>query len=171
MTRLEAHRLRSPVGELTLVSHGPRLAALAFEGQAAQTWHALRGRWGEVELVDARRPPAAAIRLAAYFAGDLTALDAIEVEARGTPFQEEVWAALRRIPPGATVTYGELAARLGRPGASRAVGRANGQNPVAIVVPCHRVVGAHGALAGYGGGLERKRWLLAHEQPRTLALR
>ena len=99
------------------------------------------------------------------------AIDQVQVETRGTPFQEEVWAELRRIPAGSTLTYGELAARLGRPGASRAVGRANGQNPVAIVVPCHRVVGAHGVLTGYGGGLDRKRWLLAHEAPRTLALR
>jgi methylated-DNA-[protein]-cysteine S-methyltransferase len=171
LIRLVTQQLRSPVGKLLLVSDGPRLAALAYEGYEAQTWHFLRARWGEVELEEARRPLPAAAALEAYFAGDLGALDAIAVAARGTPFQEEVWAALRRIPAGTTATYGELAARLGRPGASRAVGHANGQNPVAIVVPCHRVVGARGVLAGYGGGLERKRWLLAHEAPRTLALR
>lgn len=170
MTRLDLHPLRSPLGKLLLVSAGPRLAALDYAGAEARLWHLLHARWGEIELRPAARAPAAA-HLAAYFAGELGALDAVEVEARGTPFQEEVWAALRRVPAGTTVTYGELAARLGRPGASRAVGHASGQNPVAIVVPCHRVVGARGALAGYAGGLEKKRWLLAHEAPRTLALR
>jgi len=88
----------------------------------------------------------------------------VPVRAGGTPFQRVVWAALREIPPGRTTSYGQLAARLGRPGASRAVGLANGANPVAIAVPCHRVIGADGTLTGYGGGIERKRWLLEHER-------
>jgi methylated-DNA-[protein]-cysteine S-methyltransferase len=92
------------------------------------------------------------------------------VRTEGTPFQKLVWAELRNIPAGATISYGELAKRIGRPGASRAVGLANGSNPIAIVVPCHRVIGANGSLTGYGGGMERKRWLLEHESAqRSLA--
>jgi methylated-DNA-[protein]-cysteine S-methyltransferase len=96
-------------------------------------------------------------------AGHTAVLDSLEVETAGTPFQRTVWHALREIPAGATMSYGALAKRIGRPSAVRAVGLANGANPIGIVVPCHRVVGADGSLTGYGGGLERKRWLLAHE--------
>ncbi len=103
-------------------------------------------------------------RLAEYFAGDLHAIDGIEVAMNGTPFQCKVWSALRGIPCGQTISYGELARRIDNPKAVRAVGLANGSNPISIVVPCHRVIGANGTLTGYGGGLERKRWLLAHER-------
>jgi methylated-DNA-[protein]-cysteine S-methyltransferase len=99
----------------------------------------------------------------AYLAGRLDALDGLPVDAGGTPFQALVWAALRTIPPGQTWSYKALAERIGRPAAVRAVGLANGANPVGIVVPCHRVIGAGGSLTGYGGGLPRKRWLLEHE--------
>jgi methylated-DNA-[protein]-cysteine S-methyltransferase len=102
--------------------------------------------------------------LNAYFAGELDALNDVPVATGGTEFQRKVWRALRMIPAGATMSYGELAAKIGRPSASRAVGAANGSNPVAIVVPCHRVIGANGTLTGYGGGLPRKRWLLDHER-------
>ena len=102
--------------------------------------------------------------LDAYFEGDICALGSLRVAARGTPFQEKVWQGLRAIPPGQTRSYGQLAAAIGRPGASRAVGAANHANPVGIVVPCHRVIGANGALTGYAGGLDRKRWLLEHER-------
>jgi methylated-DNA-[protein]-cysteine S-methyltransferase len=107
--------------------------------------------------------PAAREQLAAYFAGELTEFD-LPLALRGTAFQERVWAALRELPYGVTTTYGELAAGLGSPAASRAVGLANGRNPISIVVPCHRVVGANGSLTGYGGGTERKRALLDLEQ-------
>ena len=107
-------------------------------------------------------PPPRALS-AAYFKGDLTAIDGLKVANGGTDFQRAVWKALRAIPAGGTITYGALAARLGRPKAARAVGLANGANPIAIVVPCHRVVGADGSLTGYGGGMARKQWLLAHE--------
>lgn len=106
--------------------------------------------------------PAVREQLAAYFAGDLTVFD-VPLAVRGTEFQRRVWAALREIPYGATRSYGELAAAIGQPSAVRAVGLANGRNPVSIVVPCHRVVGANGSLTGYGGGIERKRALLALE--------
>ena len=101
--------------------------------------------------------------LAAYFDGDLASIDGIECATGGTPFQRAVWKALRDIPAGRTESYGQLAARIGVPKAVRAVGLANGANPIGLVVPCHRVIGANGSLTGYGGGIERKRWLLNHE--------
>jgi methylated-DNA-[protein]-cysteine S-methyltransferase len=109
------------------------------------------------------------IALQDYFSGDLRAIDQIRVQTEGTAFQRRVWATLRTIPPGSTVTYGLLAARLRRPDAVRAVGGANGANPIPIVVPCHRVIGADGSLTGYGSGLHRKRWLLEHEGVRLQA--
>jgi methylated-DNA-[protein]-cysteine S-methyltransferase len=106
---------------------------------------------------------AVAEQLAAYFAGDLTQFD-VQLDTGGTPFQRRVWQALLAIPYGATTTYGKLAVELGDPRAGRAVGLANGRNPISIIVPCHRVIGADGSLTGYGGGLPRKQWLLAHER-------
>ena len=108
-------------------------------------------------------PSAARRALLAYFEGELKAIESLPVATNGTEFQRQVWAALRRIPRAQTVSYGELAKQIGRPAAVRAVGLANGSNPIAIVVPCHRVIGANASLTGYGGGLERKRWLLEHE--------
>jgi methylated-DNA-[protein]-cysteine S-methyltransferase len=105
--------------------------------------------------------------ISAYFGGDLDAITAIPVEASGTSFQHEVWQALRRIPAGETASYVEIAREIGVPGASRAVGTANASNPVGVIVPCHRVVRADGSIGGYGGGVERKRWLLAHEQAKV----
>ena len=105
--------------------------------------------------------------LVAYFAGDIDALDAITVAPEGTAFRQRVWKELREIRAGTTVSYGELAARVGAPGAARAVGTANATNPVCLVIPCHRVVRAGGALGGYGFGIERKQWLLAHEERPT----
>lgn len=102
-------------------------------------------------------------RLEAFFAGDLAAIDAIPVESAGTPFQRKVWKALRKVPAGRTWTYARLARRIGHPAAVRAVGAANGLNPISIVVPCHRLIGSDGSLTGYGGGLHRKAWLLRHE--------
>jgi methylated-DNA-[protein]-cysteine S-methyltransferase len=114
-------------------------------------------------LVAGAAPATIADALDAYFGGRLDALEALAVRTGGTAFQRRVWAALRRIPAGTTTSYGALARRIGRPTAWRAVGLANGANPIALVVPCHRVIGASGALTGFGGGIERKRWLLAHE--------
>jgi methylated-DNA-[protein]-cysteine S-methyltransferase len=125
-------------------------------------------RSGETSRVDVsvaarRQLERARAALAAYFAGTRRSFDDLELAAEGTPFQQRVWAALARVPFGATLSYGELARRIDRAGAARAVGAANGHNPLAIVVPCHRIVGADGALTGYAHGVERKRWLLAHE--------
>jgi methylated-DNA-[protein]-cysteine S-methyltransferase len=116
-----------------------------------------------IRKLAAGRRSAARCALEAYFEGDLNAVGALATATNGTDFQRQVWSALRRIPAGSVLSYGALAARLGRPTAARAVGMANGANPIAIVVPCHRVIGADAAMTGYGGGLERKRWLLSHE--------
>jgi methylated-DNA-[protein]-cysteine S-methyltransferase len=115
-------------------------------------------------LSEGRAPEFVRTALGAWFDGELGALDRLAVRTGGTAFQQTVWAALRTIPAGETWTYGRLAAAVGSPKAARAVGLANGANPVAIIVPCHRVIGANGALTGYAGGVERKRWLLAHER-------
>jgi methylated-DNA-[protein]-cysteine S-methyltransferase len=157
-------RLPSPVGTIVLVCGGGVLRAVHFHGDEGWMRRWLRRQYGPYRLVPGRAPAAIRGRLEAYFEGDLEALDQVPVETAGTPFQQMVWSALRTIPVGTTVTYGQLAARIGKPGSSRAVGMANGSNPVPIVVPCHRVIGANGALTGYGGGLDRKRWLLTHER-------
>ena len=114
-------------------------------------------------MEDRAAPPAIRHAINKYFSGDLFAIDAIPVTTGGTSFQRDVWAALRTIQPGTTLSYGKLARQLGRPKSVRAVGLANGANPVAIVIPCHRVIGTDGSLTGYGGGVNRKRWLLIHE--------
>jgi O-6-methylguanine DNA methyltransferase len=152
--------MNSPIGPLTLVTREGGIAGLymtqhrhippqeTFGPQIAVTDHPALARTAE--------------QLTAYFAGELTDFE-IDLSTSGTPFQRRVWAALRDIPHGETVSYGELAAALGQPTASRAVGLANGRNPISIIVPCHRVVGADGSMTGYGGGVERKRWLLSFE--------
>jgi len=137
---------------------------LDFEDYEQRMHRLLRLHYGSYALTSARNPAGLSERIAAYFEGDILALDSIPVQTGGTPFQRSVWTALRQTPAGKTMTYGQLARQIGSPGASRAVGMANGSNPIAIVVPCHRVIGADGTLTGYGGGLDRKRWLLAHER-------
>ncbi|HEV8019864.1 MAG TPA: methylated-DNA--[protein]-cysteine S-methyltransferase, partial [Candidatus Lustribacter sp.] len=160
---LYADRIDSPIGTLLIISDGAQLCALDYRGYDHRMNAFLAARYGEYRLTDADDPGGASSAVRAYLAGDIRALDAVAVDAGGTPFQARVWAELRRIPAGTTITYGELARRLGQPSASRAVGHANSLNPVAIVVPCHRVIGADATLTGYAGGLDRKRWLLQHE--------
>ncbi|HVR58588.1 MAG TPA: methylated-DNA--[protein]-cysteine S-methyltransferase, partial [Pseudolabrys sp.] len=123
----------------------------------------LRLHYGAVELKIARAPRELRAALTGYFKGDLDRLAAIEWRVAGTPFQQKIWNALPKIPVGTTLSYGALAARLKMPKAVRAVGHANGSNPISVVLPCHRLIGANGSLVKYGGGLERKRWLLQHE--------
>ena len=118
---------------------------------------------GGYTLEAARDPGGLTRALRAYFKGDLGVIDKLPVETTGTPFQRSVWKALRKIGSGKTISYAELARRIGKPKAVRAAGLANGQNPISIVVPCHRVIGSNGTLTGYGGGLPRKKWLLEHE--------
>jgi methylated-DNA-[protein]-cysteine S-methyltransferase len=161
--RLAVDRVASPAGPIVLVAHAAALVAVDFSEPEDRLRRLLRRRFGPVEPEPADDPLGASSALCAYLAGRLGALDALPVDAGGTAFQRQVWAALRTIPAGATWSYRRLAERIGRPAAVRAVGLANGANPVGIVVPCHRVIGTDGSLTGYGGGLPRKRWLLAHE--------
>ncbi len=156
-------RIESEIGELLLVCDGESLCALDYAGYEQRMTALFAARYGRFELKDADDPLGFSTRIREYLAGDLDALDDLPVDTGGTGFQRRVWSALRAIPVGTTVSYGSLAKRLGKPTASRAVGMANSLNPVAIVVPCHRVIGADGRLTGYAGGLERKRWLLEHE--------
>lgn len=152
--------IESVVGPLTLVATDGALSGLYMEMQRHRPAQETFGAPGDPE----EEPFATvAAQLSAYFAGDLTEFD-LPIRLHGTPFQERVWAALQEIPYGQTITYGELAVEIGSPSASRAVGLANGRNPVGVIVPCHRVVGSTGSLTGYGGGLDRKRYLLDFER-------
>ena len=155
----------SPIGRIAIAARAGRLCALEF-GSARLVRH-LAARFPGVPRRRARNPFGLSARIRAYLAGDLAAVDRIPVETGGTPFQQRVWRALRRIPPGRPMPYGALARRLGVGAAARAVGAVNGRNPISIVVPCHRLVGGDGSLTGYGGGLWRKRWLLRHEGARS----
>jgi methylated-DNA-[protein]-cysteine S-methyltransferase len=160
-------QIDTPTGRMRLVSDGAqRLRAVDWADHDTRLQDLLLRYYGPnaVTLREASRPSHAAHALTAYFDGDLVAIADLATETNGTPFQRAVWAALRRIPAGCTMSYGALAAAIGQPKAVRAVGLANGANPIAVVVPCHRVIGANASLTGYGGGLHRKRWLLAHER-------
>jgi methylated-DNA-[protein]-cysteine S-methyltransferase len=163
--RLLAERAVSPLGDFVIVTDAQGCVRgadwVSHQGRML-TLLARQFRGFPFEITDG--PPSPASRcLAAYFAGDLGAIDGLPVEAAGTKFQSAVWQVLRDIPAGQTITYRELARRACRPTAIRAAGSANGANPISIIVPCHRVIGTDGELTGYGGGVERKRWLLAHE--------
>lgn len=163
---LKLERRPSPLGILLIVSdEDASLRAIDYLDYETRLHKLLRVHYQHYTLSEAQAPASITTALDAYFTGSLDSLLDIPVATGGTGFQREVWQALRQIPAGSTVSYGQLAQRMGRPSASRAVGLANGANPVAIVVPCHRVVGSNGALTGYAGGLERKRWLLDHESP------
>lgn len=165
---LQRSSVPSPIGTIVLITRGAgpetSLCALGFEDLASELLPEVARRFGGAPLERVAAPGALGARLASYFDGDLGALDDIVVEAPGTPFQARVWAALRAIAPGVTTSYSALAAAVGAPRAVRAVGSANAQNLVPLVVPCHRVIGRDGSLTGYAGGLARKEWLLAHER-------
>jgi methylated-DNA-[protein]-cysteine S-methyltransferase len=171
MQVIKTCRLPSPLGEMLLVANpeGNALAGLYLANQKYFPHEA--AQWGEAPQLPLFR--AAAAQLREYFAGARTAFD-LSLAPAGTPFQRQVWAAIAAVPFGETITYGELAARCGRPSAVRAAGAATGRNPLTIVIPCHRIVGSGGALTGYAGGLDRKRTLLAleaaHVRPGLLAV-
>ncbi|MGD0850568.1 methylated-DNA--[protein]-cysteine S-methyltransferase [Bradyrhizobium sp.] len=157
-------RLQTPIGVALLVTDAQGvLRALDWEDYAPRMKELLRLHYGAVVLRDARAPEALRQALSAYFKGDLDRLRTIEWRVAGTPFQQKVWHALANIPAGTTMSYGALAAKLDAPTAMRAVGHANGSNPISVVLPCHRLIGANGSLVKYGGGLSRKKWLLEHE--------
>jgi methylated-DNA-[protein]-cysteine S-methyltransferase len=177
-------RFDSPIGPLAVATRDDRLVAIDLRGDASALEAQLIGQGGDSSLPRRspqgegwslpRRSPQGEGRviecLRRYFDGTIGAIDDIAVNPAGTPFQLRVWTALREVRAGTTTSYGALARRIGTPNAVRAVGAANGANPIPIVIPCHRVIGADGRLVGYGGGLDRKRWLLAHEGVRTLPL-
>jgi methylated-DNA-[protein]-cysteine S-methyltransferase len=160
---LRFERMESPVGTLFLVWEGMTVRALEFADHENRLQTHLQRQYADLEFLAGTAPAELKRPLEAYFEGNLTAIDHVPTTANGTAFQQRVWKELRTIPAGTTVSYGELARRIGSPEACRAVGLANGANPIGIIVPCHRVIGSSGKLTGYGGGIERKRWLLAHE--------
>jgi methylated-DNA-[protein]-cysteine S-methyltransferase len=169
---LTCERLSTPIGTMLIVTDEQgRLRVVDWEDHENRMRAQMQKRREDDDvLLEGQAPREVRDALDAYFAGDIKAIDDLPVAPRGTPFQMQVWAALREIPAGETISYGTLACRIGNPAAVRAVGLANGANPIGVVVPCHRVIGANGSLTGYGGGLERKRWLLAHEARHAGAL-
>ncbi|TYL88394.1 methylated-DNA--[protein]-cysteine S-methyltransferase [Bradyrhizobium rifense] len=157
-------RLATPIGIALLVTDAEgALRALDWDDYEHRMRELLRLHYGAVDLRERSAPAAMKAALSDYFAGDLGQLSAIAWRIAGTPFQQKVWTALAKIPAGTTMSYGALAAKIEMPKAIRAVGHANGSNPISVVLPCHRLIGADGSLVKYGGGLERKRWLLRHE--------
>jgi len=168
--RLRLENCESPLSRLLLVTDDDgALRALDFADHEPRMRRLLHDHYGDFVLEKGAAPKSILRALDAYFDGNLSALDSVRIATGGTPFQRAVWKALRAITPATTKSYGQLARVLGRPKASRAVGAANGANPIAIVVPCHRVIGSNGALIGYGGGLPRKQWLLDHERLHAIA--
>ncbi|MCA6112727.1 methylated-DNA--[protein]-cysteine S-methyltransferase [Bradyrhizobium cenepequi] len=162
-------RLETPIGVALLVTDDAgMLRALDWEDYEARMNALLRLHYGVVVLKQTCSPKEIRAALSEYFRGDLDRLGSIQWRVAGTPFQKKVWTALAGIPVGTTMSYGAMAAKLGAPNAQRAVGHANSSNPISVVLPCHRLIGANGALVKYGGGLERKRWLLAHEGAKIL---
>ena len=164
LTSFRLDRLETPIGVALLVTDAEGyLRALDWDDYEPRLRRLLRLQYGSPALENGPAPVDITAALTAYFAGALDRLNAIKWRVAGTAFQRHVWSALPTIPPGTTMSYGAFAAKLDVPKAVRAVGHANGANPISVVVPCHRLIGANGSLTGYGGGIERKRWLLAHE--------
>src|SRR5262249_37733837 len=156
----------TPIGELLIIAdHEGKLRTIDWTDHEARMRLLLDRYYGKdgYTLEPARDPGGLTRAMRSYFKGDIGVIDKLTVATDGTPFQQRVWRQLRKIGSGRTISYAELARRIGRPRAVRAAGLANGQNPISIVVPCHRVIGSNGTLTGYGGGLPRKKWLLEHE--------
>ncbi|MCP3412412.1 methylated-DNA--[protein]-cysteine S-methyltransferase [Bradyrhizobium sp. CCGB01] len=164
LERFGLDRLPTPIGIALLVTDAQgALRALDWHDYEHRMRELLRLHYGAVDLNDQPAPTQMRTALSRYFQGDLGQLSGIAWRIAGTPFQQKVWTALAQIPAGTTMSYGAMAARIDMPKAIRAVGHANGSNPISVVLPCHRLIGADGSLVKYGGGLERKRWLLRHE--------
>jgi len=166
--RIDQATLLSPIGPLAFAVAGGTLLRLDLRGDAVRLRRDVQGRFGTVTIHECEDPGGVASRLERYFRGDLQALEEVAVDPGGTDFQRDVWLKLREIPAGRTWSYADLARAVGRPAAVRAVGAANGANPIPLVLPCHRVIGTDGRLTGYGGGLPRKEWLLHHEGARLV---
>lgn len=156
-------RIQTPIGDMILVARDGALLFLEFEDATGRVEREMRQRFKSRELQQAENPFGLSQIMHDYFAGNIHAIDTILTDGGGTAFEKQVWAELRKIPCGTMVSYGSIARKLGDINHSRAVGTANGKNPIAIVVPCHRVIGADGSMTGYGGGTKRKEWLLRHE--------
>ena len=171
MVPLLRDQISSPIGGVILVTREESstsradfaLCAVEFDDYLDRLDKNLRAHFKDYELKSRDNPGGHSEKLRAYFDGQLSAIDDLPIDSGGTAFQQEVWSRLRSIPAGQTWQYGEMARKLGRPDAPRAVGAANGRNPLSIVVPCHRLIGSSGKLTGYAGGLKRKQWLLEHE--------
>jgi methylated-DNA-[protein]-cysteine S-methyltransferase len=164
-THLQLHELNTPLGSALVVTDLlGKMRAVDFSDYEARMLKLLRIHYHAFELHTTTAPVRVKAIFSRYFAGDVHALNEGECQTNGTAFQQRIWQTLRTIPAGKTATYGEIARRLGSPNAARAVGLANGANPLSIIVPCHRLVGANGSLTGYAGGLHRKQWLLDHER-------
>lgn len=163
MATIEIDVLDTPLGHLELAVHDGALVTVKFDDRWGSGVDQLSRHHGDVPITPAEDPAGMTSALRRYFEGDVNAIDGLSVDVRGTPFQEAVWKALLEVPAGKTATYGEIARVIGSPRAVRAVGTAVGSNPVGIVVPCHRVLPASGGVGNYGGGVDRKAWLLAHE--------
>lgn len=163
MIQFDIEKLESPIGTILLITANDRVFSLDFSDCEPRMLALLEKKYGKVALVEKENASHAAQQLQHYFAGDIQALSNIKIEVKGTDFQQRVWAALQMIPAGTTCSYAQIAASIGNQKAVRAVGMANSRNPIALIVPCHRVIAADGTLSGYAGGVERKRWLLAHE--------
>jgi methylated-DNA-[protein]-cysteine S-methyltransferase len=164
--KLLTDQFETPIGQMMIAADDDgNLRAVEWTDHTERIRTLLQRHYGKNGFVleSVHNPGRLTDAMQSYFAGELASIDALPTQTAGRPFQREVWRALREIPCGTTVSYGQLAERIGRPSAVRAVGLANGANPIGVVVPCHRVIGSSGSLTGYGGGIERKRWLLNHE--------
>ena len=164
------NRLETPIGQMLILTDAEAyLRVIDWSDHEPRMRLLLQRQYRKQGLIleESTTPTASTHALENYFAGDLSAIDNLTTKTGGTPFQQQVWTALRHIPCGETISYGQLAARIGNPAAVRAVGLANGANPIGVAIPCHRVIGADGSLTGYGGGLHRKTWLLQHESAKS----
>jgi methylated-DNA-[protein]-cysteine S-methyltransferase len=163
MVKLFLDEVNSEIGTILIASDGEKLCALDFADCRARMVKLLQKRFKFIDFIKVVNPQGFSQCIQAYLEGNFYSLDQVPVSIHSTPFQQQVWLTLRTIPPGTVISYKELALGVGKPNAYRAVGMANSHNPIAIVLPCHRVVGTNAKLTGYAGGLKRKRWLLQHE--------
>ncbi len=161
--RLMVDEIESPLGTIRVVTESGIVCAVDYDDCHERMTRLLRNHYGLFEMIPSSMMSDAAIRLRAFFDGDVGAIESVKVSTNGTAFQKQVWSVLRSIPLGTTATYAWVANQIGNPKACRAVGLANGANPISVIVPCHRVIGANTKLVGYAGGLPRKEWLLHHE--------
>lgn len=162
--KFDIEKIASPLGTIVVIARDKVVYSLDFHDYEARMMGLLRKRYGQVELQQNDNASVVSQALERYFAGNITALAGIKILAKGTDFQQSVWAELQKIPAGSTCSYAAIATAIENPKAVRAVGMANAQNPIALIIPCHRVIATNGTLSGYAGGVERKHWLLAHEK-------